>query len=164
MPKKIKIREIKKNIKIRELKSDEEEILESETEEPSLEDIASDAPSAREFPEFTGRAQLEQGEQAQQIQTTSATTEEESRAAVRYSVQENVSEAELQAKYESSASRMNVAQTGAHTLLPSREGHISSMFENRELAAAQSQEQEEKYEVLQDIKPKEQKKRYPWEA
>ena len=153
------IREIKPKIKVIELKKEEKE---DEITEESLEDIAIDAPSAREFPEFAmPEEQGSQGiEQRQEFaQTPSATTEEENKNAVRYQIQGDVTEEEITRTYRTEISGANPIMLGT-----TKERAPRERLANRELEAIGTRNEESKYKISINQEQPVKKRKYPWEA
>ena len=141
---------------------EEKEIEKSEETAESLEDIAFDAPSAREFPEFAmlggeGSQGIEQREEL--AQTPSGTTKEENKNAVRYQIQKDVTEEEIARTYrtETSEARPIMLSTSSQERNPERR------LANRELESAGSINEESKYKISTEPEKQEKKRKYPWE-
>lgn len=168
---KIIVRDIPSKMKVTEIAEEPaaEEAGEEPYEEESLESIAIDAPSAREFPELA-RAQVPgQPEQPTREEsaaaTPAATTEAESRGGVRYEVQRNVTEGEIRRAYDTrSAETREIAQRAA-MITASPTAIRAAMIRNPEVEAirAQSQETEKNYELTPEKEPETKRKKYPWE-
>jgi hypothetical protein len=154
------VREIKPKIRIIEK---EEQVVEQEKKEEPLEDLVSDAPSAREFPEFLGRQKEQELAQTQpEITTPSATTEEESKGAVRYQVQRDITEEEIARTYQTEISGVKSMPTMLSA--PEQEGAKRTGFESRELEALRTRDEEKRYEISFEPEKPIKKRKYPWEA
>ena len=143
------IREIKPKIKV--ISKKEGAVKESkeseETEEAPLEEIISDAPSAREFPSLLRGEIQEQRAPGPEpsVSTPASTTVEEASAGDRYSIQENVTEEDITRLYQTAS-----PEPPRTTLLATREtGSMPSRVDltNRELTATRTEQEEDKYDV-----------------
>jgi len=156
------IKEIKPKIRIIEKEEEEIEKTEETTEE-SLEDIALDAPSAREFPEFAmlgGQGVQEMAQREDIARTPSATTEEENKNAVRYQIQEDITEEEIKQKYQTNSSE-------ARPILLStteQERNPRNRFANRELESQRTKNEENRYDLPFESEKPTKKRKFPWEV
>jgi hypothetical protein len=157
------IKEIKPKIKVIEKEEEEKEIEKAEeiTEEP-LEDLVIDAPSAREFPEFSERPREQEPTQMPpEITTPSATTGGESKGAVRYQIQTDITEEEIERTYRTEVSEAKPIPTMLSTTTQERiaPGRLSS----RELEAVRTRDEEKRYEISFEPEKPVKKRKYPWE-
>jgi len=159
------IREIKPKIKVIDKKeeSSKESEENKETGEAPLEEIISDAPSAREFPSILkGDVQGQRtSEPEPPVPTPASTTIEESSTGQRYAIQESVSEEEITRVY-----RSNLIETSRATPLSTRESSPLSArtdFTNREIEAARTVQVEEQHYVKIEPKSGAKKRKLPWE-
>ncbi len=165
---KVTVRELAPKFKVTEIKGEESgEGAEMEGESP-LEDIATDAPSAREFP---GAVQnippAEQAERAEELTPTpAATTEAEGRTAARYQIQTNISEMELKRVYNTQSAESREIAVRNTMLTASQKQLTNALMRNPEVEAVRGQtaEEERQYEVTPEGKPKTERRKYPWEA
>jgi len=166
-PKKIIVREIKKNIKITEIKKEEE--VKPEIKEESLEDLTDSAPSSREFPQFNEPAiRAQQQAEAQPEAGTEARTDEQAQTPAQptYTVH-NVTEGELQRTYEARLTGRNQGEAIRNPMVAPRGTSPSQLLQDSEVQAMRNQrEQEEqnKYEVSLEPQHEVKKRKYPWEA
>src|SRR3989344_566675 len=148
---KVIVREIEPKIKVREITEEEkEDELAEKASEESLEDITTDAPSSREFPEFS-RQNINVQEQAReeevQAQTPSGTTAEETRTAVRYQIQREITEREISRTYRSEIEgRQSGAMTSREVIPIGTDERMSLRSAERELGRG-PQTEEEKYKI-----------------
>ncbi len=163
MPKKIKIKEIKKNIKVTEIKQEEQKQESSDNPDIPLEEIASNAPSSRLFPRFQQPSSQEQ-ELPPEIQPETESGQQAEQAGPRYAVR-NITEGELRRQYESGESRANrETEVRRSSLLLHPTGAQRDDFRDRNLFGPPKSEEDEKYSQPMDMKPKKETRRYPWEA
>jgi len=153
------IGEIKSKIKI--IEKEEEQVEEQEKEEEPLEDLVMDAPSAREFPEFSmlGGQGAQETERENVAQTPSATTEEENKNPVRYQVQGDISEGEIARIYRTEVSEARPIMLGI------RESDRTSreISANREVESLRTNDEEIKYKLSSEPEKPTKKRKYPWE-
>jgi len=158
------IREIKPKIKV--IEEDGEQVVKQEKEEEPLEDLVTDAPSAREFPEFVmlganGAQGVQETAPREEIKTPSATTEEENKNVVRYQVQPDVTEEEIARIYRTA----EVSEVRPIMLTTTGEERSQrGVSANREVEALRTKGAERRYEISIEPEKPVKKRKYPWEA
>jgi hypothetical protein len=164
----MKITELAPKMKIiKEIKPELQE--EAAQEEASLEELAFDAPSSKEFPSLSQHEAPIAPQGAPEIpQTTAETREEEKPASPRYAIQRDVTEKELRKTYESRVPgtlKAAAAEQRSPLILTERERREEA-FRNREIASlrAEESEEEDKYTITPGMQHSSKERKYPWEA
>ena len=163
-PKRI-VREIKPKIRIIEPEIEEQSVGEpQEAGEAPLEEMIVDAPSSREFPTLSAEQARELAqERGAETQTPAATTESEAASGAKYSVQRDISEAEIRKIYQSRATISR--QAGSEQTISIPEIRDSkAMFKNREIESLRTEQTDEKYSIDLEPKAPSQKRKLPWEV
>lgn len=167
--KKIIVREIAPKFKVTEIKEENADEAPEAQEESPLEELTTDAPSARMFPESMPLPQTQLPQERIEepvIPTPAATTETEGRNAIRYQIQTDISEREIKRVYNTQSAESRSIEL-KNTMLTAHQGRINmSRMANPEVEALRGQtaEQERHYEITPEDRPKAERRKYPWEA